>query len=61
MKERVNASPYFLLVIPVLAALALHGLGRDLSPAERALLERAGDGATATSNLNAFLSSRKLR
>lgn len=47
MKERVNASPYFLLVIPVLAALALHGLGRDLSPAERALLERAGGGATA--------------
>ena len=47
MKERVNASPYLNLAIPVLAALALHGVGRELSPAERALLERAAGGATS--------------
>lgn len=47
MKERVNASPYLLLGIPVLAGLVLYGLGSDLSPAERVLLERADGGTTS--------------
>jgi hypothetical protein len=41
LKERVSIFPYVLLGIPVLVALVLYGLGRDLGAAERALLERA--------------------